>query len=66
MVKIRCHPSSPVTIHAVVGERRADNIVTVGGIQATPTSTSTVKGRKIFKESDKVERERKVQNQWKK
>jgi len=64
---------TPVTIHVVVGERRTDNIVTVGGIYATPApaSTSTVKGsqdtgRKIFKERDKVEwreRKRKGQNQ---
>jgi hypothetical protein len=71
---MRPHFVTPVTIHVVVGERRTDNIVTVGGIYATPApaSTSTVKGsqdtgRKIFKERDKVEwreRKRKGQNQW--
>lgn len=65
---------TPVTDHVVVGERRTDNIVTVGGVCATPApaSTSTVKGsqdsgREIFKERDKVEwreRKRKGQNQW--
>ncbi|KAJ6924767.1 hypothetical protein NC652_017902 [Populus alba x Populus x berolinensis] len=65
---------TPVTVHVVVGERRTYNIVTVGGVYATPApaSTSTVKGsqdtgKKIFKERDKVEwreRERKGQNQW--